>query len=420
MRRFNIFPIALLMLLGLGFSSVRSATPLMQIALSPEDSVKVAASSRQSAADVDVDSIMSILDYLDPDDSEGTLLQIEAVDYQPVRAAIILDDIYGKKEMDFSRGFIYGLHKIGMPDNSVALKMVNGGIPADSLVWSLETFQPDVIFTTLDNGCPPAIIDYAGDHSTKIVNVFDTRSDSYSSSPSLVQVLIPSQKFNASSALYLSDSLGGGELVMVGEIEDNDALLKQLLQVWPGENQVSILRDDIPSYKYEPGKKYVFYVTSSSQADIKESLKNITALVSKYPDINFEVIGRPSWIAINDLSKAISGLNVYVPAKCFFDVATAKESRWFIPEFKEMFGSAPIKSYPIYSIMGFDMAKYFMPQIYNEINNIGSTHWPDAEELQLNIVLVNDNWYSGQYNAGSYIINYSPDGKITKIPVRAN
>lgn len=423
MKRLNLIPILLLTLMGIGFSSVKGVTPFMKIPLSPEDSIKVATLNdtteikgfieKGGEGFIESDSIVLYGDSVDS-------VIIENIDYQPVRAALVLDDIYGKKEMDFSRGFIYGLHKIGMPDHSVALKLINGSIPADSLQLTLEGFQPDVIFTTLDNGCHPQLIEYAGEHSTKIVNVFDTRSDNYNNSPSMVQVLIPSQKFNASSAAYLSREFGNAELVMIGEPEENDALLKQLLQTWPGENQVSILRGDVATYKYSPDKQYVFYVTSSGQSDIKESLAAILKVATKNSNIDFKAIGRPSWVAISDLGKATAGLDVYIPAKCFFDVATSKESRWFIPEFKSLFGSSPIKSYPIYSIMGFDMAKYFMPQIYNEINNLGTDHWPETEELQINLVLTNDNWYSGQYNSGSFIVNYTPEGKIVKIPIKAD
>lgn len=431
MKRLHILPLLCLIFACISYNTLRGTTPLMKIAISHEDSLKISQynETRQITDEVTNDVQQP---YLEGNSRDSILMiQLDSINFTltdysdiareitPVRIALLLNDIYGKKEMEFSKGFILGINKLKLPANSVSLKMINGEIPEDSLQWSLAQFLPDLIFTTQDNGASSVLTDYAGEHNTKIINVFDTKSENYTSSPSMVQVLIPSHKFNVSAAVYLASQFEGDELIMVGEPQETDGMLKEILNIWPGNFQTSILRDDIETFSYNPDKQYVFYITAGSNDEIRESLGRIKALQIANPNLVTTVIGRPNWVAFNDLKNNIAGLDVYIPSKCYIDVTSEKESRWYIPEYKNLFGNAPIKSYPVYSIMGYDVASYFIPREFNELNNIGSDIWNDEELLQLNISLANDSWSSGQYNAGSYMLHFDGDGQLVKIPMKA-
>lgn len=336
-----------------------------------------------------------------------------------LKAAIVLSDIYGKKEMEFTKGFLSGISKAGLPPRSLSLKLLNGEIPSDSLVMCLTEYDPDVIFLTQDKECPPSILGYAGEHSTRVVNVFEARGEEYLQAPSLIQLLIPSPKFNISSAKWLNNRFNDSELLIIGDAEQNDALIREICFAWPGSSQTAIKLPDLGTYNFKEKRKYVLYAAPSKSADVMDVVKSIKTILDKNPQLDITVIGRPSWINLVDLKKNLATLDVYIPAKCYFD-PSEPQSRKFMAEYKDKYGTPPIRSYPVYAVMGYDVASYFLPQLLGEKISSSSLEWPREETLQLNMAIDSDSWFSGQYNSGSYILHFEPDGTQTKLPIKTH
>lgn len=332
-----------------------------------------------------------------------------------VRVAIVLSDIYGKKEMEFTKGFMLGLSDSNLPKNSVALKVINGAIPEDSLVYELSYFDPEIIFTTQDQDCPQVLLDYVGEHSVRVVNVFETKGDAYQNSPSLVQILMPSQKFNVLSSKYMKKNFDDANLVIVGTADPNDNLLRESCFLWPENKIKNLAIEELSKFAFSPEEKYLIYPASQNIDDIKNLLTSLGEIQSS-TGVEFTIFSRPSWVALSDLNNLIKGFDVYMPAKCYFDLSS-QAGRNFITEYKNRFGLPPIKSYPVYAVMGYDMATFFLPLSLIENVDASFNLWEPTETLQLNLILDNDNWFSGRYNLGSYMLHFSPNAKMEKIPI---
>ena len=409
------------------FSSEHDSQQVMvPIAISPEDSLKVQQTRRVILDDeppvvgndtVAVKNDMSGIQLYDSGlavDERGadSLIKTPMI----IRVALVLSDIYGKKEMEFVKGFMLGLSNIDMPSKSISLKVINGEMPTDSLMTTLSDFEPHAIFITQDTDCPIDLLDYAGEHSTRIINVFEAKGEEYNSYPSIIQILTPSQTFNASAAKYMTDTFSGANLILVGNPDPNDMLIKEISGTWPSAKKITMTPDEVETFRFNNDKRYVIYPCSSNPKEVKTVLDKVKLVMEENPDANITIFGRPNWIVINNLGALASGLDLFFPSKFYFD-ASSNEGKKFISDFMSKYGLTPIKSHPVFSVMGYDMAHYFLPQLYRGQIDSDTSEWETQETLQLLMSLKSDNWYSGDYNRGSFIIHYSPDGKINKIPL---
>lgn len=399
---------------------------MVPIAISPEDSLKVQQTRRVILDDeppvvgndtVAVKDNMQGIQLYDTGYAEEEV-GVDSIIKTPmvIKVALVLSDIYGKKEMEFVKGFMLGLSNIDMPSKSISLKVINGEMPADSLMTTLSDFDPHAIFITQDTDCPKDILDYAGEHSTRIINVFEAKGEEYNNYPSIIQILTPSQTFNSSAAKYMSDTFSEANLIIVGTPDPNDILIKETSATWPSAKKTTMTPDQVGNFKYSNDNRYIIYPCSSNPKEVKTVLDKVKLVMEANPDANITIFGRPNWIAINNFATLASGLDVFFPSKFYFD-ASSDEGKKFISDFMSKYGLTPIKSHPVFSVMGYDMAHYFLPQLYREQTELDMFEWETQETLQLLMSLNSDNWYSGDYNRGSFIIHYSPDGKINKIPL---
>lgn len=329
-----------------------------------------------------------------------------------LRVAIVLPDIYGKKEMEFSRGFLLGLHDSDLPQYSIALKMVNGEIPSDSLHYELDGFGPHVIFATHEKGDASALVNYATEHDSKLINVFDARGTDYRTHHNVYQLLAPSQGFNKSAANYFKGNFGHYGLMIIGEPDTNDAIISDMIEFWPEEQLFVISKDDLPLFDWTGNENYLIYPSPSASNEVKEILSTVMDVMLENPQIDFKVIGRPNWIAFNELNSIIANHAVFIPAKCYFDPASGAGKK-FITAYHAKYGHSPIKSYPVFAVSGYDVATYFLPKLLNDLQ-YDTTDWQPQNTLQQYFDIRSDGVHEGYYNAGGFIIQFDPWGTARK------
>lgn len=328
-----------------------------------------------------------------------------------MRLAVVLSDIYSKKDMEFTRGLLMGMQKSGMPENSVSLKLINGEIPEDSIQYELELFGPHVIISTFEKNSPNAVRTYTQENGAKVLNVFDTKGDDYVYNDNVFQILAPSDVFNGGVAQYILDNLRGNVLVLIGDPDPTDTIIRDLILGWPEEELMIISKADYSVFEFEEGVNYLIYPLYSTSDDIHEILKETTRIMADSPASGVKVFGKPNWIAISDLNSMIANMEAYIPVRCYFD-PSADRSKRFIGEYNAMFGHAPIRSYPVYSVMGYDSATYFLPRLLEELRGEEPVWEPlDLYQSHFNIHRKD---LGGYFNQGSYVLHYEPWGTMIK------
>lgn len=328
-----------------------------------------------------------------------------------LRLAVVLSDIYGKKDMEFTRGMLLGMKNSSLPPNSVSLKLINGEIPEDSLYYELETFEPHAVFSTHEKDSPLNLMSYAREHGSKVFNVFDTKGDQYLYNENVFQVLVPSPVFNSNSASYFTQNFPDNVLVVIGELDPSDLLTRDLIIEWPDEDLLMMTIDDLAEFSFDEGTNYLIYPVSASTDDVKTVINETVRLIAESPGANVRVIGRPSWISLNDLNSMISNLEVFIPAKCFFE-PSSPAGKAFITDYHSQYGHSPIRSYPVYAVMGYDMAAYVLPLLVTDIRGM-NPEWSPENMLQSYFDFRKSGW-SGFFNQGAYILHYEPWGTMQK------
>lgn len=329
-----------------------------------------------------------------------------------LRLAIVLSDINGKKDTEFSRGFLMGMQKVEIPDGSLSLKMINGDIPQDSLTGVLNEFNPGVIFSTHDKEMPKTLLDYATSNYVKLFSPFDARGEEYKKYPGVYQLLTPSLSFNQNAAKFLTDAYSDHIILFIGDPDENDQILLEMVGVWPEEQLMLIDKEQFSQFKPQEGVNYLIYPAVAGEAEISAVMAEIKQMMQNNPLTGFRVIGRPNWVTINNLDKVVDGVEVLVPSKCYFDTSSDGAKR-FIVEYKENFEHTPIRSFPVYSVMGYDAARYFLPVLIGEIQGtVGE--WKPQDMLQSYFSIGDNGWTQGAFNKGFYILHYLPANKMKK------
>lgn len=347
-----------------------------------------------------------------PFSSDSIAMQEPAIQSH-LNVALVLSDIYSKKDMEFSRGFFMGIDNAHLPDQSLTLKLLNGEVPSDSLIYQLDAFEPDVVVATDEKELPAVLINYCSEHGTKLINVFDARSTAYTTNPEIYQILTPSNVFNNTSSQYLSSQLSGNVLVIIGEPDPNDAILKNLILQWPDEDLILIEQESIKNISLSDNVNYTFYPSTGNAKEIKEIMSELTLLASEFPLSGFNVVGRPTWVALNDFNSMIANMEVYIPAKCYFYPGSAAAKK-FITEYNERYSHPPIKSYPVYAAMGYDVASYFLPILLDGKASDNYDSIPAAEMLQIYFDMGKASDYAGFHNQGTYLLHFEPWGTLKK------
>ena len=334
----------------------------------------------------------------------------------PVKVALVMSDIADNKDIEFARGMLLALEEMKESPYRVSFKMFNGAVGADSLKVELNKFAPTLIVGNYEKNFPLALSAYARDNKVKTVNVFDMKNEAYVYNPEMIQLLTPSTYFNEEIADYLANGYSGYEILSFGVPDSSDQLYEKLVSKMGKEPRLIAEIDDLAAFKPEDGKKYLIYVNQTQKDNVKAALAEIIKFSNANPLAFVTTIGRPSWITMTDLAASLEDANVMIPSRCYFD-PTTYEGKKFITDYNSSYGHTPIKSFPVYSAMGYDVMKFFVPGI-DESNNNYNKIWPKTQTLQTDIDFRKSSENSGYYTPMVYVVKFKRNGNAEKISIK--
>ncbi|MDE6071266.1 MAG: hypothetical protein K2G53_01800, partial [Muribaculaceae bacterium] len=130
------------------------------------------------------------------------------------------------------------------------------------------------------------------------------------------------------------------------------------------------------------------------------------------------VIGRPGWVVFDDASmeEKFHDCNVMIPSRFYYD-KNSTDARKFEIYYKSLFDRQPAKSFPMYAVMGYDTATYFINGLIvadHDINSIVES----KEGVQSDFSLQRPSNWSGMVNTLVYLVRFTPYNTIEKIKVK--
>ena len=340
----------------------------------------------------------------------------DSIDPEPVplRIALVLSDIKANKDLEFARGMFMALDNFKTSDRKIALKLINGGVAAvDSVTLQLDEFEPNIIIGTFEKNFPAYLFNYSGDKNVKTINAFDMRNEFFKTNPNIIQLLTPSNFFNDKTADFFGNYFTDFEFVTIGERDASDNMFGTIESRFPANSVNLEAVEQIGLFTPEKDKQYLFYCFPTKKEDVKQIIEAIGALKKQNPNLIMATVGRPSWITFTDLAKSFDSANVYIPSRFYFD-PVSEESKNFIKAYNDTYNHPPVKSFPVYSVMGYDLTNYLVEGVNASGNNF-DIEWPRVASLQADYSFKHVPEIAGYYNPLVYVVRFNSTGGADKI-----
>ncbi|MCM1153239.1 MAG: LysM peptidoglycan-binding domain-containing protein [Muribaculum sp.] len=340
---------------------------------------------------------------------------VEESKSKDVRVALVLNDLSSNMDMEFSRGFLMAIDELKKSPYKITVKIIEENSP--TLITALTEFGPSLIITTNEKELPGRLVDYAASKDCELINSFDVKSNVYETNGNVVHILPPSSMFNAKISKFISDRFGDRRLIILGEPDSNDTMAEAVLNAVDPLRVVTVPTAEIKDFNPEYGD-YLIYITDTKRADVKKALEEIKTLREKAATTDFAVLGRPNLITqtsyLNDL---FCENEIYFPSRFYFDPELSSGKK-FIDGYKDLYSHTPIKSFPVYAISGYDIARYFIPAMHEKAGELDKDlATPNSIGLQNGFNLQHADGAKGLVNDMVYMIKFNPFGNIDKITI---
>lgn len=340
-----------------------------------------------------------------------------AAEADSVRMALVLYEPSSRKDQDFSRGFLTGVDKLKKGNTYISVKIVDGTATSSEVIENLGDFRPDMIFITSDKTIPTYLYDYSTVHSVPVVNVFDLKNEEYTTNPYFIQLLTPSAYFNDETAAWLLKEKKDATLIFAGTVEESDQLAQALRQIWPKDDVKHTLEiESLKDITYWNSDRYIIYGSDTKKSDVSKLLETVKEIRNDNKGVDITLVGRPNWIVFDEqLSDDLHQADVLIPSRFYYD-KESYDGRRFAAEYKRVFDMTPVKSFPNYAALGYDVCTYFIPAMAESGGDLNALR-PSASGVQSEFSFVRPSNWSGLYNPVVYMVRFTPYGSIEKIKV---
>ena len=361
------------------------------------------------SAEMTSEHIQEVYDSIHNVDSAASMLA-------EVKVAMLLDEPSSKKDIEFSRGFLLALNEMKNESYKINLKIIDGRAATSAVVDQLDYFEPNLIVATADKAFPAFLADYGNTNNIEVVNVFDVKNELYEDNSSMVQMLPPSTFFNEQVADHIADDYSGWELLFVGVEDSNDGIAELIMSKFPEYNVKKLSVSSLSEFNVSDDGRYLIYAYPQKREEVADVMQAVANIRENSPFAEVAVVGRPNWVTLTDvLGDKFSEAGVVVPSRLWFDM-DSNEGKLFVKDFTDMYGGAPVKSFPNFAVSGYDVAHYFIPSTANnggDFNNgfTGSTKSLLQSEIKLKRV---NNW-GGFINPMGYLLKFRPGGYVDKV-----
>ena len=147
-------------------------------------------------------------------------------------------------------------------------------------------------------------------------------------------------------------------------------------------------------------------------------LATVSIIREKHPVADLTIVGRPNWVTMTEsFNNRFDAAEIVVPARCWFD-ADSEEGRNFVDKFTELFGQAPIKSFPNFAVSGFDIANFLLIPLLKMEETIISRLIDSRKAFRQTSGCKRVSNWGGFLNPSVYVLKFRPSGSIDKIEIR--
>lgn len=344
-------------------------------------------------------------------------LDSDAREVRAVNIALLMDDPTSKRDQEFSRGFLLAIDELKNSPYKINFKVLDGRASTDNIVTQLEDFEPQLLISTADRNFPAFLADFGNENHVEVVNVFDVKNELYQDNPSMIQMLPPSGYFNDAISDYVKTNFGDRTIIFVGDADEGDAIAEETRRVIDGSTVLEFSVSELSDFSFADGDSYLIYAYPQKRDEVTAIVNAVSSSKEKYPLSTISLMGRPSWITLTEnMADKFGEADVFIPSRFYYD-QDSRKAKSFTSDFTAMFGHAPLKSFPMFAVTGYDVAQCFIPTV---AQNGGDPNkgMPRFRSMQTDLDLKRVSNWSGFLNTICYVLHYTPGGIMDKIELK--
>lgn len=281
------------------------------------------------------------------------------------------------KMIDFYEGFLIGVNDMKREGISVNVYAYDeGGVnstASDSIIGTEEMKNMDFIVGPLHLEHYPAISAFATSNNICMAMPFSTRDYLTTAKPTVFQInnnvatLYPTV-YDQFTTQFPNSDICFVDINDKGSKNEFVAGMKRALEA-KGMKHRTITIDQIPNIKdiFSDENRNIIIPTSASMPAFESVVKKMNTLPSYIADsLHISFFGYPEWQTFTDADK--EQLVKYKASffATFYAYKNDNNINAFRSKFTHWFKREPIKAHPDFSLLGYDIARYFINGLYNE------------------------------------------------------
>lgn len=336
---------------------------------------------------------------------------------EKINVALILDEPNSKKDIDFTRGAMVALSRLGEKNYKISFKVFDGRVSASELTRELEDFEPNLLISTADKTFPFFLADFGNTNHVQVINVFDLKNDLYEDNASMVQILPPTTHFTDRVASKIYQENRNRRIITVGTPDENDTFAIELMKLY-GIQPDNFSIEELAEVTPDELENTLIYAYPNKKEELTEFFKTLDNLTRNQSDRPFKIVGRTNWVAfIDNFTDKYKEYGVVIPSRVWLDTSS-NDWNEFSNEFVELFENAPVRSIPNFAASGYDMISYFVPLIISNKGDFNQQVNPKVHLLQNEMNLTRVNNWGGFVNTLGYVLKYKPQGPVEAVIVK--
>lgn len=329
---------------------------------------------------------------------------------KPLHILLMLPISTIPRNLEFYEGFLMGINDLKKDGISMHVKVLD--TPSDTSVSDAIDFGVlrgrDIVIGGMNPHQISLIASNVGTDATYIIP-FNAAEGNWMG----VQINQPQRLILDRVVAAFRRKYEGKELVLVksNDSANEDALASKLRQVW-SDAGYSVRLVNLDEQRGEAFNAQMVVVPVSSKRELAVKLLSWLVVTASPP----QIFGYPQWQSYGEeLARLSHKCRVTIYSTFFFD-PEHKDAKQFLMKYKAWYNKKISNTYPKYSVLGYDLARYFIRSyaLYGK-SYVSQGAMLPADGLQMDILLEPHPTGRGYINTKFYFVTYQGDGTISRV-----
>lgn len=281
-----------------------------------------------------------------------------------------------KKVIEFYQGFLMAADSVRRQGLDMDIYTYNSGTTEAEIMDILmkpEMSSLDIIFGPVYEEQLPMTANFCRQHGIKLVLPF-INSMNIIGNPN-IYVVTPSNQITTTEAAALTVKVHADKNVIIIRSNDENTkgslFTKTLSEMFMKKgNMPRIVNIDADDFTLETAmnqyKDNLILTDNNTIRTLNILVSKLNEFMRKHPAYNISLLGYPEWQSYTSTQlENFFRLDTYIYSAYFYN-ALSPETKAFEQSFMKNFGRAMINSQPRFAMMGFDLAYWFLHDLYTE------------------------------------------------------